>query len=130
MRSNFPFVAMRVRDAPKSIRYLFKGKSLRMYPGEVVLESLAAVGGKALPDVGRAGVLGQVPERKRRLPGTVRPRDNMAYRSRLFAHSFDIIPNPRRMRRAMAEDPIHVPSADGGLRASLGLPVWTDLRML
>jgi hypothetical protein len=42
----------------------------------------------------------------------------------------DIITNPRQMRRAMAEDRIHVPSADGGLRASLTLPVWTDLRML
>ena len=59
-----------------------------MNPGEVVLKRLAAVGGKALPDVGRAGVLGQVPERKRRLPGAVRPRDYMAYRSRLFAHFY------------------------------------------
>ena len=72
-----------------------------MNPGEGVLKRLAAVGGKALPDVGRTGVLWQVPERKRRLPGAVRPRDYMAYRSRLFAHSFDIIPNPRLMRRAL-----------------------------
>ena len=75
--------------------------SLRMYPGEVVLKRLTAVGGKALPDVRRAGVLRQVPERKRRLPGAVRPRDDMAYRFRLFNHSFDIIPNPQRMRRAI-----------------------------
>ena len=62
---------------------------LRMNPGEVVLKSLAAVGGKALPDVGRAGVLGQVPKRKRRLPGAVRPRDYMAYRS--LGHSFHLM---------------------------------------
>ena len=70
-----------------------------MYPGEVVLKSLAAVGGKALPDVGRTGVLWQVPERKRRLPGTVRPRDYMAYRSLgHFFHLPILYHIPRRMR--------------------------------
>ena len=59
---------------------------LRMNPCEVVLKRLTAVGGKALPDVGRTGVLGPVPARKRRLPGAVRPRDYMAYWSRLFVH--------------------------------------------
>ena len=67
--------------------------SLRMNPGEVVLKRLAAIGGKALPDVGvyvlhRAGVLGQIPERKRRLPRAVRPRDYMAYRS--LGHFFHL----------------------------------------
>ena len=90
-----------------TVRYLL----LRMNPGEVVLEGLAAVGGEALPDVRRkfeagrlelrdevgvhvnhrARVLGQVPERKRRLPGAVRPRDYMAYWSRLFVHFSFII---------------------------------------
>ena len=81
-----------------------------MNPGEVVLKSLAAVGGKALPDVGRAGVFGQVPERKSRLPRAVRPRDYMAYRSLghffhlpILYHNFSAAEAPRGTRHFTAD---------------------------
>jgi len=46
----------------------------------------------------------------------------------LSLHKYLFAPGASAAR--LQEDRIHVPSADGGLRASLTLPVWTDLRML